>query len=122
MLARNARGVFRHYSLIAGFVEVGETLEQAARREILEEVGLHVRDIRYLGSQPWGLSQSLMVGFHATLDGCAQITLQESELAEAHWYTKDELPEYAGSTSIAYEIIQRFIQGGDMEMLDITQK
>ena len=111
LLARNAHGVFKHYSLIAGYVEVGETLEQAVRREIMEEVGLRVRDIHYLGSQPWGLSQSMMIGFHATLDGPRDVVLQESELADARWFTADRLPEHASPVSIAYSIIERFREG-----------
>ena len=108
LLARNAYGVFRHFSLIAGYVEVGETLEQAAQREILEEVGLRVRNLRYLASQPWGLSHSLMIGYHAELDGSPEIVLQQSELAEARWFGRDELPEHASPASIAFEIIERF--------------
>lgn len=111
LLARNAHGAFRHFSLIAGYVEAGETLEQAVKREVQEEVGLQIRDITYFGSQPWGLSQSLMVGFHAKLAGNDSITLQQSELAEANWFTADALPEHAGPASIAYALIQRFKQG-----------
>lgn len=111
LLARNAHGVFRHFSLIAGYVEAGETLEQTVRREIMEEVGLRVKDVRYISSQPWGLSQSLMIGFHAQLDGSPAITLQTSELAEAEWFRADELPEHAGPASIAYELIDLFRQG-----------
>jgi NAD+ diphosphatase len=111
LLARNAQGTFRHYSLIAGYVEVGETAEQAVHRETLEEVGLRVKDVRFLASQPWGLSQSLMLGFHAALDGDDAITLQESELAEARWFSRDELPEAASASSVAYELIDRFRRG-----------
>ena len=111
LLARNAHGAFKHYSLIAGYVEAGESLEQAARREIREEVGLRVKNLRYIASQPWGLSQSLMVGFHAELDGDPTITLQESELAEAHWFTRDTLPDHAGPVSIAYTLIDLYRNG-----------
>jgi len=111
LLARNARGAFRHYSLIAGYVETGETLEQTVRREVMEEVGLKIKNLHYLGSQPWGLSQSMMIGFHATLDGSPDMVLQESEISEAYWFRADELPEHAGPVSIAYELIQRFCSG-----------
>lgn len=111
LLARNAHGAFRHYSVIAGYVEVGETLEQTVAREVREEVGLSIADIRYIGSQPWALSQSMMIGFHARLSGAPNITLQTSELAEAGWYRADELPEHAGVISIAYTLIDLFKQG-----------
>ncbi len=111
LLARNAYGTFRHYSLIAGYVEVGETLEQTVAREVHEEVGLRLKDIRYIASQPWGLSQSMMIGFHAHLDGSPEITLQASELAHADWYHADDMPEHAGEISIAYMLIDLFKQG-----------
>ncbi|MCE5342810.1 MAG: NAD(+) diphosphatase [Eubacteriales bacterium] len=111
LLARNALGMFRHFSLIAGYVEVGETAEQAVHRETMEEVGLRLKDVRFLASQPWGLSQSLMFGFYARLDGDDTITLQESELAEARWFTREELPETASASSIAFDLINRFRLG-----------
>lgn len=111
LMARNAHGAFRHFSVVAGYVEVGETLEQTVAREVREEVGLAIQDIRYIASQPWALSQSMMIGFHARLAGSPDITLQTSELAEADWFRADELPEHAGVISIAYTLIDLFKQG-----------
>jgi NAD+ diphosphatase len=111
LLARNAQATFKHYSLIAGYVEVGETAEQAVRRETEEEVGLKLADVRYLASQPWGFSQSLMLGFHARLSGSDKITLQVSELAEARWFTREELPAQDNTASVAFDLIDRFRRG-----------
>ena len=89
LLSRYARGGYRNYALIAGFAEVGETLEDTVRREVMEEVGLKVKNIRYYKSQPWSFSDSLLVGFFAELDGDDTITLEEEELAEAVWFERD---------------------------------
>ncbi len=111
LLARNARGTFRHFSLIAGFVEVGETAEQAAEREIMEEVGLRVKNLRFFATQPWGLSQSLMIGFQAELDGSDAVTMDPVELAEARWFARSELEPTDNTASIAFEMIERFRTG-----------
>lgn len=91
LLTRYCAGVYRHYALIAGFVEIGESLYDAVRREVYEEVGLKVKNIRYYDNQPWGFSQSLLVGFFAELDGAKEITLQRDELAEAAWVRREDL-------------------------------
>ena len=109
LLARNVR--YEHYALIAGYVEVGETLEHALRREVLEEVGLSIHDIRYLGDQPWGSSGSQMFAFHAHADDAAPIVLQKSELKDARWFDRNEVPLIPHKVSIAYEMMQRFREG-----------
>ncbi|HMM06727.1 MAG TPA: NAD(+) diphosphatase [Clostridiales bacterium] len=91
LLTRYCTGVYRRYALIAGFVEIGESLYDAVRREVYEEVGLKVKHIRYYDNQPWGFSQSLLVGFFAELDGGEEITLAQDELAEAAWVRREDL-------------------------------
>jgi NAD+ diphosphatase len=86
------------FSTLAGFVEPGESLEAAVAREVFEEVGVRVRDVRYVASQPWPFPASLMLGFVAQLDGDSVITLDETEVAEAGWFTRDEVREAADWT------------------------
>lgn len=113
LLTRYAGGSYRHWALVAGFVEVGETFKGAARREIMEEVGLKVSDLVYYKSQPWSFSDSAMIGFFAKLDGDPAITLQESELGEAKWFSRDEVPDLPSTISVGQEMISLFKNGGD---------
>ena len=113
LLTRYAGGSYRHWALGAGFVEVGETFKGAARREIMEEVGLKVSDLVYYKSQPWSFSDSAMIGFFAKLDGDPAITLQESELGEAKWFSRDEVPDLPSTISVGQEMITLFKNGGD---------
>ena len=92
LLGRQSRWPQQWYSTLAGFVEPGETLENAVEREVREESGVSVTDIRYRGSQPWPFPGSLMLGFHATALDTA-ITPDGSEIAEARWFTREELSE-----------------------------
>lgn len=96
------------YILLAGFVEVGETPEEAARREVFEETGIRIRNIRYYGSQPWGYSSSLLMGFYAELDGDAAITVEEDELSEACWIPRDQIRAVYDDFSLTNEMIVRF--------------
>ena len=111
LLARNLRSPFKHYALVAGYVEVGETLEHAVHREVQEEVGIRLSSLRYLGNQPWGVSGSHMFAFHATADDRQPIVIQESELTDARWFHKSELKPREHTISIAFELIERFRLG-----------
>ena len=91
LLARGRRFGPRFYSLIAGFVEPGETLEQAVEREVREEVGIEIRDIKYFDSQSWPFPSQLMVGFTAEF-ASGSLSINESELSDARWFRIDELP------------------------------
>ena len=108
LLARARRFPTAMYSVLAGFVEPGESLEEAVAREVKEEVGLSLKDIRYFGSQPWPFPHSLMIGFTATYAG-GEITLDENEIVDAGWYTVDNLPPLPGKISIARKLIDWFI-------------
>ena len=111
LLAKNASSPWKHYGLVAGYVEVGETLEQAVRREVMEEVGLPVRNLRYIGSQPWGVSGSLMCAFQGETDSSLPLKIQRSELADAKWVSRDQLAAPERTVSVALEMIERFRQG-----------
>jgi NAD+ diphosphatase len=91
VLARQTVWPQRLFSLLAGFVEAGESFELCVAREVREEIGLTVRDVRYLGSQPWPFPRSLMVGFHAVADPDQQFSFNDGEIAEAAWFTRDEV-------------------------------
>lgn len=111
LMSKYAGRAYANYALIAGFVEVGENLEQTVKREVMEEVGLKVKNIRYYKSQPWAFSGSLLMGFFCDLDGSDQITLDTSELAEAGWFTRDEILLEDDSVSLTREMILRFKAG-----------
>jgi NAD+ diphosphatase len=91
VLARQTVWPDRMFSLLAGFVEAGESFETCVAREIHEEIGLTVSDIRYLGSQPWPFPRSLMIGFHAIADPAEPFAFNDGEIAEAEWFTRDQV-------------------------------
>lgn len=116
LLASGARWPERRVSILAGFVEPGESLEQAVAREVHEEVGVRVEECRYMGSQPWPLPRSLMLGFFARADGRQEPRVDGDEIKIARWYTRAELRAAAesgeirlpGTVSIARQLIERW--------------
>jgi NAD+ diphosphatase len=131
VLARQAVWPARMFSLLAGFVEAGESFETCVVREIAEEIGLSVREVRYLGSQPWPFPRSLMVGFHAVADPDQEFSFNDGEIAEARWFTREQVRAalaagdwssaatsssellLPGSVSIAREIIESWAWPSD---------
>ncbi len=98
------------WALVAGFTEIGEPLEDTVRREVMEEVGLHVKNLRFYKSQPWSFTDTLLVGFWCEVDGDPTITVDHSELKEARWFGRDEIPlERTGDrVSLTGEMIEQF--------------
>ena len=111
LLTRYADRPYRGPALIAGFVEIGETLEDTVRREVLEEVGLHVKNIRYYKNQPWSFTDTLLVGFYCELDGEAEIHLDHNELCEGVWMARREIPSRENDVSLTAEMIEMFRRG-----------
>jgi NAD+ diphosphatase len=111
LLARNHRFPTGRYSVLAGYVEPGETLEECARREVLEEVGVQIANVRYFGSQPWPFPNSLMIGFTAEYVG-GELTLEEAEIADARWFAANALPEVPPKMTIARRLIDWFVNSG----------
>ncbi|PZD73846.1 NADH pyrophosphatase [Acaryochloris thomasi RCC1774] len=108
LLARAHRFPAGRYSILAGFVEPGESLEETVIREVREEVGIEIKDIRYFGSQPWPFPNSLMIGFTATYVS-GEITPEPAEIADAAWFTKRNLPDIPSKASIARRMIDWFV-------------
>jgi len=108
LLARGRGFPVPMYSCLAGFVEPGETLEDAVHREVLEEVGITLAEVRYAGSQPWPFPHSLMVGFEARY-GDGEITIDEGELVDAQWFRPDDLPQIPPRLSIARTLIDAWV-------------
>ena len=100
LLARNAMWPEKRVSILAGFVEPGEAAEQAVAREVHEETGITVGDVHYVGSQPWPMPHSLMLGFRASATGSLEIRVDAEEIVEAHWFSRDELRAAVASGEI----------------------
>ena len=111
LMAHNIDNPNPRLFLISGFVEIGESLEQAVHREVMEEAGLRVKNVRYFGSQPWPFSDSLIAGFTAELNGDDTIRMQQEELSEAMWVKREDIPEYETDVSISCCLIENFRRG-----------
>ncbi len=109
LLVRAKNFVRPFYGLVAGFVETGESLENAVRREVLEETGLQITNIKYFGSQPWPYPCGLMIGFNADYVS-GEIELQETELAAGNWFHKNNLPQIPEKLSIARKLIDNWLE------------
>ena len=109
LLACSPRFAGQFFSVLAGFVEPGESLEEAVRREVKEEAGITVKDIAYFGSQPWPFPDSLMIGFTARYES-GEIKVDGEEISEAGWYRPENLPRIPGKLSIARQLIDWFVE------------
>ncbi len=102
----------RGFALIAGFTEIGETVEETVHREVMEEVGLRVKNLRFYKSQPWSFTDTLLMGFYCELDGeCEDVILDQEELKEARWLKAEELPDRSGEVALTAEMMERFRLG-----------
>ena len=111
LLSKYAGRSYTRYALLAGYTEIGETLEQTVHREVMEEVGLRVKNIRYYKSQPWGVAGNLSIGYFCDLDGDDTVRLDENELASAEWFDRNDLPAKDDGISLTREMIRIFSEG-----------
>ncbi len=111
LLTKYACRTYSHYALVAGFCEIGESLEETVRREVREEVGLEVENIRYWKSQPWAFSDTLLSGFYCDVAGDPTPHLVDGELREATWFDREEIPVQDDGVSLTRALIAAFQRG-----------
>ena len=111
LMTKYAGRDYKKYALIAGFTEIGETIEDTVRREVMEEVGIHVKNIRYYKSQPWSFTDTILMGFYCELDGEDVITMDAHELSVAEWRQREDIPTEFDGISLTNEMIMRFKEG-----------
>lgn len=111
LITRYAGREHKGIALIAGFCEIGERAEDTVHREVMEEAGVRVKNLRYFDTQPWGFASNLLLGFYAELDGSDEIHMDEEELQFASWVHRKDLPEPENLASLTATMIERFRQG-----------
>ena len=115
LLITRYRSGYAHNALVAGFTEIGETLEQTVAREVMEETGVRVRNIRYYKSQPWGMAQDLLAGFFCDAEGDGEIRMDENELKYAQWVRRDEIVLQPNALSLTNEMMKVFKEGRETD-------
>ena len=108
LLITRYRQGYAHNALVAGFTEIGETVEQTVEREVREETGLRVKNIRYYKSQPWGMAQDILMGFYCEVDGDSEIRMDENELKYAEWVKREDIVLQPNSASLTNEMMRVF--------------
>lgn len=119
LLSKYAGRAYTHYALLAGYVEIGETVEQTVHREVMEEVGLQVKNLRYYKSRPWGVDGNVLMGFFCDVDGSDAIHIDENELSMADWYHRDAMPAHDDGISLIREMIRIFEEGKEPRVSSI---
>ena len=114
ILITKYRTGYAHSALVAGFTEFGETLEQTVEREVMEEVGLKVKNIRYYKSQPWALAQDILAGFFCEVDGDETIRMDEGELKYAEWVSREDVELQPNDYSLTNEMMKLFKSGASL--------
>lgn len=110
LITRYNRG-YAHNALVAGFTEIGETLEETVSREVMEETGIRVKNIRYYKSQPWGMAQDILMGFFCEVDGDSEIRMDENELKYAAWVKREDIELQPNNLSLTNEMMRMFKEG-----------
>ena len=110
LITRYKRG-YAHNALVAGFTEIGETLEQTVEREVMEETGIKVKNIRYYKSQPWGMAQDILIGFFCDADGECDIHMDKNELKYAEWVSREDIVLQPNNLSLTNEMMKMFKEG-----------
>ena len=111
LLLTKYRTGFKYNALIAGFIEIGETVEETVKREVKEETGLSVKNLRYYKSQPWGCANDILLGFYCDVDGDDKIIMDEKELKYAEWVKREDIILQPGEFSLTNEMMKMFKEG-----------